>query len=64
MPGVNPRSTRSPDEMVYVRIGYREEDLRAKPKALGALWRPHHNLWELPWGIARGLELEDRLVYP
>jgi hypothetical protein len=34
--------------MVYVRIGYGEEGLRAKLKDHGALWRPHHKLWELP----------------
>ena len=32
-----PRSTRSPDDMVYVRVGYGEEGLRAILKALGAL---------------------------
>lgn len=48
--------------MVYVRIGYGEEDLRAKLKALGALWRPRHKLWELPWAVARGLDLEHRVV--
>ena len=57
-----PRSTRSPDDMVYVRIGYGEEGLRAKLKALVALWRPQHKLWELPWGVVRGLDLEDRVV--
>jgi hypothetical protein len=50
--------------MVYVRIGYGEEGLRAKLKALGALWRPHHKLWELPWSVVRGLCLEDRVVHP
>jgi len=58
------RSTRSPDDMVYVRIGYGEEGLRAKLKALGALWRPQHKLWELPWGVARGLDIADRVVQP
>jgi hypothetical protein len=43
-----PRATRPPDEMAYVRVAYGEEDLRAKLKALGALWRPRHKLWELP----------------
>ena len=57
-----PRNTRSPDDMVYVRIGYGEEGLRAKLKALGALWRPQHKLWELPWGVVRGLDLQDRVV--
>jgi hypothetical protein len=59
-----PRGTKSPDDWVYVRIGYGEEGLRAKLKAIGALWRPQHKLWELPWGVARGLGLEDRVVHP
>ena len=58
----NPRSTRPPDDMVLVRIGYGEEGLRAKLKTLGALWRPQHKLWEIPWGVARGLGLEDLVV--
>lgn len=59
-----PRNTCSPDDMVYVRVGCGEEGLRAKLKAIGALWRPQHKLWELPWGVVRGLELEDRVVHP
>ncbi len=43
-----PRANRSPEEMVYVRVGFGEEVLRAKMKALGAIWRPQHKLWELP----------------
>ncbi|MFY9314736.1 MAG: hypothetical protein WAO95_04145 [Burkholderiales bacterium] len=57
-----PRDTKSASDMVYVRVGYAEEGLRAKLKTLGALWRPQHKLWELPWGLAHGLGLEDRIV--
>ena len=57
-----PRANRPPDEMVYVRVGFGEEGLRAKMKALGAIWRPQHKLWELPWGVVRGLGIEDRVV--
>lgn len=57
-----PRANRSPEEMVYVRVGFAEEGLRAKMKALGAIWRPQHKLWELPWGVVRGLGIEDRVV--
>ena len=56
------RANRPPDEMVYVRIGFGEEGLRAKMKALGAIWRPQHKVWELPWGVVRGLGIEDRVV--
>ena len=59
-----PRSTRFPDDMVHVRIGYGENDLRAKLKALGALWRPQCKLCELPWGVVRGMRLESRGVEP
>jgi hypothetical protein len=37
-------------------------ELRAKMKALGAIWRPQHELWELPWGVVRELGIEDRVV--
>ena len=59
-----PRATRSPDDMVLVRVAFGEEGLRAKLIALGAIWRPGPRLWELPWGVARGLDLEDRVVRP
>jgi hypothetical protein len=48
--------------MVYVRVGFGDEVLRAKMKALGAIWRPQHKVWELPWGVVRGLGIEDRVV--
>ena len=57
-----PRANRPADEMVYVRVGFAEEGLRAKMKALGAIWRPQDKLWELPWGVVRGLGIEDRVV--
>ena len=57
-----PRANRSPEDMVYVRVGFGEEALRAKMKALGAIWRPVHKVWELPWGVVRGLGIEDRVV--
>jgi hypothetical protein len=57
-----PRANRSPEEMVYVRVGFGEEGLRARMKALGAIWRPQHKLWELPWRVVRGLGIEERVV--
>lgn len=57
-----PRANRPPEEMVYVRVGFGEEGLRAKMKALGAIWRPQHRLWELPWGVVKGLGIEERVV--
>ena len=60
-----PRSTRSPDDMVYIRVGYGEDGLRAKLKALGALCRPHsrqaHALTPLnPSDIVRASPLSHR----
>jgi hypothetical protein len=48
--------------MAYVRVGFGEEGLRAKMKTLGAIWRPQHKVWELPWGVVRGLGIEERVV--
>ena len=50
--------------MVYVRVGFGEGSLRAEMKALGAIWQPQHKVWELPWGVVRGLGIEDRVVAP
>ena len=52
------------NRLVRVRFRYGEEGLRAKLKALSDLWRPQHKLWELPWGVARGLDIADRVVQP
>lgn len=60
--GRKARASRSPEDMVYVRVAYSEEVLRAKMKALGAIWRPRVRLWELPWGVVRGLGIEDRVI--
>lgn len=53
---------RSSDEMVLVRVTYDQTELRAKLKAIGAIWRPRHRLSELPWGAAQALGLEERIV--
>jgi len=56
------QTPRSPEDMVYVRIVYNDAALRAKLNTLGAIWRPKHKLWELPWGAARALGIEHRVV--
>jgi hypothetical protein len=57
-----PRATRPAEDMVFARVAYGEQGLRAKLRALGAIWRPQLRLWELPWGVARGLGIDDRVV--
>jgi len=56
------QTPRSPEDMVYVRIAYNDAALRAKLNTLGAFWRPKHKLWELPWGAARALGIEHRVI--
>lgn len=56
------KTPRAPEDMVYVRVAYDNLALRAKLNALGALWRPRHKLWELPWGAVRALGIEHCMV--
>ena len=53
---------RRDEEMVAVRIGYGEIDLRERARRLGALWRPQHRLWEMRWLDAKRLDIADRIV--
>ncbi len=48
--------------MVYERIAYDDIALRAQMKVLGALWRPRHKLWELPWRAVQALGIEHRVI--
>ncbi len=48
-------------ELLAVRIGYEETDLRERAKRLGALWRPQHRLWEMRWLDAKRLGIADRV---
>jgi hypothetical protein len=56
------RGRRRDDDIVAVRIAWDESDLREGAKRLGAVWRPAQKLWEIRWGDAKHLGLEDRLV--
>ncbi len=53
---------RAPTDMVYVRIGFSEEQLRERVKAAGAIWRPRHKLWEVDWKTVREFGLQERVV--
>ena len=55
------RARRRDEEMLAVRIGYAETDLRDRAKRLGALWRPQHRLWEMRWLDAKRLGIADRV---
>lgn len=56
------RPRRRDEEMVAVRIGYAETELRERAKRLGALWRPDHRLWEMRWLDAKNLGIADRVA--
>ena len=36
-------------DLVGVRIGWKESELRAAVKRAGGIWRPRQRLWELSW---------------
>ncbi len=55
------RSRRRDEEMVAVRIGYEETDLRERAKRIGAIWRPNHRLWEMRWLDAKRLGIANRV---
>ena len=53
---------REPQDMVGVRIGYTETELRERIKSAGAIWRPRQRLWEIDWKTVRDLGLQARVV--
>ncbi len=55
---------RRDDDIVPVRIAWRETELRERAKRLGGVWRPAQKIWELRWGDARRLGISDRIVEP
>ncbi len=55
------RPRRRDEEMVAVRIGYAETELRERAKRRGAIWRPNHRLWEMRWLDAKNLGIGDRV---
>jgi hypothetical protein len=56
------RPRRRDDDIVYVRIGYEETDLRARAKRLGAIWRQPQKLWEITYRDSKALGIEGRIV--
>lgn len=47
---------------VRVRVRMDEPVLRQRVKAAGGQWNARVRAWELPYGAARALSLEDRIV--
>ena len=53
---------RGGENMVTVRVGLQELDLRRKVKAAGRRWDPAKRLWVLRRERDQGLGLESRIV--
>jgi hypothetical protein len=53
---------RNDRDLVGVRIGWKESELRAAVKRAGGIWRPRQRLWELSWDAVRTLGLHGRVV--
>ncbi len=53
---------RDPDELVSVRIGYAEVDLRTAAKQSGGIWQQDRKTWRLPLSAVYALGLESRIV--
>ena len=56
------RARRRDEDVVVVRIAYREIELRERAKRLGAIWRPTQKLWEISWLDAKRLGIADRVA--
>ncbi len=46
---------------VAVRVGFQEEALRARIKALGGRWDPQNKVWKIRFKDALDLGIEDRI---
>ncbi len=55
-------STQDPNELVFVRIGYEEAELRQVVKSAGGRWQKERRLWQLRIGAVYRLGVEARIV--
>ncbi len=51
-----------PDQIVGVRIGYREGQLQSLVRAAGATWDKQAGVWRMPLKVARRLQLRERIT--
>lgn len=51
-----------PDQLVPIKVGFGETDLREKVKAAGAFWDKDQKAWLLPLKEVYNLGLEKRLI--
>jgi hypothetical protein len=50
------------EEIVTIHVDYNEKGLRDMLKAVGGKWDPEKKVWRVPYGVARGTELEKRVL--
>ena len=57
-----PPADHQENELVPVRIGFNENDLRNKARAARGRWNPDAKLWFIPFGRIKGTDLEKHIV--
>ena len=50
------------DRIVGVRVLYEETTLQSAVRTSGATWDKPAKLWRMPYSVALGLDLQDRIV--
>jgi hypothetical protein len=48
--------------LVGVKVGYLDEELRARVRSAGARWDPASKLWRMPLSVACALGVTERVV--
>ena len=51
-----------PDQLVGIKVGYNEGQLRAVVKAAGATWDKNAGVWRMPLKAVRMLNLRERIT--
>jgi len=50
------------EDIVSVPVNFTEKKLRDRLKAVGGKWNPEEKVWNVPFGLIRGTELEERIL--
>ena len=53
----------APNRTIHVRVEYGEVRLGRLIKAAGGQWNKSKKLWKIPYGTAKSLGLEERIVF-
>ena len=58
----NRRNSTPPNKIVHLYIEYGEKDLGLIIRYAGGFWNKEEKYWELPYGMAVQLGLEERII--